>query len=92
MSCRHSLWYGNRQYLEQIQYGNLQTASQRAWEKVAEYLQRNDISTLHIILLGDAAHGACHVTCRVKSEEDVCDQIMHVSELYAEVINELSKY
>ena len=61
-------------------------------EKVAEYLQRNDISILHIILLGDAAHGACHVTCRVKSEEDVCDQIMHVSELYAEVINELSKY
>lgn len=74
---------------------NTEICKQRLKElvgKVAEYLQRNDISTLHIILLGDAAHGACHVTCRVKSEEDVCDQIMHVSELYAEVINELSKY
>ncbi len=60
--------------------------------KVIEYLELNKIDMLHIVLLGDAAHGGCHVSCRVKSEEDVCDQIMHVSEIMAEVINELSAY
>ena len=57
-----------------------------------EYLELNKIDTLSIVLLGDAAHGGCHVSCRVKSEEDVCDQIMHVSEIMAEAINEISKH
>lgn len=60
--------------------------------KVIEYLELNQIDMLHIALLGDAAHGGCHVSCRVKSEEDVCDQIMHVSEIMAEAINKLSAY
>jgi hypothetical protein len=60
--------------------------------KVIEYLELNKIDMLHIALLGDAAHGGCHVSCRVKSEEDVCDQIMHVSEIMAEAINKLSAY
>ena len=60
--------------------------------KVAEYLELNKIDMLHIALLGDAAHGGCHVSCRVKSEEDVCDQIMHVSEIMAEAINKLSAH
>lgn len=59
--------------------------------KVIEYLELNKIDMLHIALLGDAAHGGCHVSCRVKSEEDTCDQIMHVSEIMAEAINKLSK-
>ena len=58
--------------------------------KVIEYLELNNIDMLHIALLGDAAHGGCHVSCRVKSEEDVCDQIMHVSEIMAELIDKLS--
>ena len=57
-----------------------------------EYLELNKIDALSIVLLGDAAHGGCHTSCRVKSEEDVCDQIMHVSELMAEAINEISKH
>jgi hypothetical protein len=60
--------------------------------KVIEYLKLNQIDMLHIALLGDAAHGGCHVSCRVKSEEDTCDQIMHVSEIMAEAINKLSMY
>ena len=43
-------------------------------------------------MLGDACHGAIHSSCRVQSEEDVCDQIMNVSEIMAEAIGELSKY
>lgn len=60
--------------------------------KVIEYLELNKIDMLHIALLGDAAHGGCHVSCRVKSEEDTCDQIMHVSEIMAEAINKLSAH
>lgn len=57
-----------------------------------QYLELNKIDMLSIVLLGDAAHGCCHVSCRVQSEEDVCDQIMNVSEIMAEAINELSKH
>ena len=60
--------------------------------KAIKYLQRHKVKTAHVMLLGDAAHGAIHVGCRVASEEDTCDQIMHVSEIIAEAINALSAY
>ena len=56
-----------------------------------EFLELNNIGVLNIVMLGDAAHGSIHVSCRVQSEEDTCDQLMHVSEIMAEAINELSK-
>lgn len=59
-------------------------------EIVKEFLMLNKIDVLTILTLGDAAHGSIHSTCRVKSEEDTCDQLMHVAELMAEAINELS--
>lgn len=59
-------------------------------EIVKEFLILNKIDVLIILTLGDAAHGSIHSTCRVKSEEDACDQLMHVAELMAEAINELS--
>lgn len=59
---------------------------------VTQYLFDGNINTLHIVMLGDAAHGAIHTTCRVKAEEDTCDQLMHVAEILAETINELSDY
>jgi hypothetical protein len=58
--------------------------------KCIEYLQLHEITVLHILLLADAAHGAIHVGTRVASEEDTCDQLMHVSELFAEVISALA--
>lgn len=56
-----------------------------------EYIELNKIDVLHIVMLGDAAHGAIHSSCRVQSEEDVCDQLMNVSEIMAQAIGELSK-
>ena len=61
-------------------------------DKTIQYLQRHKIKTLHVMLLGDAAHGGIHTSCRVASEEDACDQLMHVSEIIANAINELSQY
>ena len=60
-------------------------------EKTIQYLRQHRVDTLHILLLGDAAHGAIHTSCRVASEEEVCDQLMQVSELIAEVVNKLSE-
>lgn len=59
-------------------------------EKTKEYLKLNRISKLHVVTLGDAAHGSIHVSCRVASEEDTCDQIMHVAEIMAQAVEELS--
>lgn len=61
-------------------------------DKAATRLARHGVKRLHIMLLGDAAHGAIHNSCRVASEEDTCDQLMQVSEIMAEAINELSSY
>ena len=61
-------------------------------DKAATRLARHSVKRLHIMLLGDAAHGAIHNSCRVASEEDTCDQLMQVSEIMAEAINELSSY
>lgn len=60
--------------------------------KVKKYLIRHNIKTVHILLLGDGAHGAIRNSCRVASEEDTCDQLMHVSEIIAESVNEISQY
>ncbi len=59
--------------------------------KTIQYLRRHEVDTLHILLLGDAAHGAIHTSCRVASEEETCEQLMQVSEIIAEVINRLSQ-
>ena len=57
---------------------------------VKKYLRQNNIKTARIILLGDHANGSIHVSTRVKSEEDTCDQIMQVSEILAQAINDIS--
>ena len=59
-------------------------------EITKEFLKLNQIDVLTILTLGDFSHGSIHTTCRVQSEEDTCDQLMHVSELMAEAINDLS--
>jgi len=58
--------------------------------KAKKHLELYKPKVLHVLLLGDAAHGAIHTGVRVASEEDTCDQLMHVTELMAEAINELA--
>ncbi|WP_206459433.1 metallophosphoesterase [Anaerovorax sp. IOR16] len=58
--------------------------------KTKKYIDFHKPKNLHIILLGDAAHGSIHTGCRVASEEDTCDQIMNVAEIIAESVNELA--
>ena len=65
---------------------------QQVIDKAKEILSLHKPKKLHVVLLGDAAHGAIHTSARVQSEELVCDQIIHVSELIAEAIYALSYY
>ena len=56
-----------------------------------EFIRLNNIDVLNVVMLGDSAHGSIHSTCRVESEEKTCEQLMHVSEIMAEALNDLSK-
>lgn len=63
----------------------------KLFKKVVAALNNRNIKTLHIVLLGDLINGAIHTGSRVASEENTCDQLMHVSEVIANFINALSK-
>lgn len=45
---------------------------------------------IHVVILGDMCHGAIHTSARVESEETVCEELMHVSEVLAMFIRELA--
>lgn len=64
----------------------------KLFDKVSAALMEHDIKTLHVVLLGDFVNGAIHTGSRVASEENTCDQLMHVSEIIANFINALSVY
>lgn len=65
---------------------------QHTTEQVASRLSLHACKKLHIVILGDVAHGAIHNSARVASEEFVCDQIMQVSEILAQSIEYLSQF
>ena len=64
----------------------------KLFSKVISAIQDHKINTLHIALLGDFVNGGIHTSCRVASEENTCEQLMHVSEIIANFINEVSAY
>lgn len=55
-------------------------------------LQDHCVERLHVLILGDMANGAIHTSSRVAAEEDVCDQLMQVSEMLAELISDLTDF
>lgn len=64
----------------------------KLYEKTSIALLEHNIKTLHVVLLGDFVNGAIHVGSRVAAEENTCDQLMHVSEILAHFINNLSSH
>lgn len=59
-------------------------------DKVIEYGTLNNISTLHVANLGDMVGGLIHVSTRVQANEDVIEQIKHVTETLAEVLSKFA--
>ena len=64
----------------------------KLFDKVSAALREHNVKILHIALLGDFVNGAIHTGCRVASEENTCEQLMHVSEILANFINAISVY
>lgn len=49
-----------------------------------------NVDKLHVLILGDLVHGLIHTQNRLSAKEDVIKQIIEVSELIAEFIDELA--
>lgn len=72
---------------------NTQIAEQRVQElcqKTIKYCERNNISTLHILNLGDLLEGEIHTTSRIESELDVIEQMKFASRLLCQLLVTLS--
>ena len=59
-------------------------------ERTIDYCLMNNVSILHIELLGDSLDGSIHTSARIESEEDVISELMIYCEVLSEMINELS--
>lgn len=71
---------------------NTQIANERLeilLKKTIYYCQIHRVETLHLGLAGDLICGAIHLQSRVSAEEDLISQVINVSELLANFINEL---
>lgn len=60
------------------------------FQKTVDKCDKLNIKTLHVANLGDMIAGNIHLPLRLNSRIDVITQIMEVSELIAEFINDLS--
>lgn len=63
---------------------------ERFVNEVKKKIRLHNLGTVHVLILGDMAHGAIHTSARVASEELVCEQLMNVSEMIAEAICEIA--
>ena len=61
-------------------------------DKVIEYCTLNNVSVLHVELLGDLPNGYIHTGTRINNEEDVISQIIDISELLSNFLHDISKY
>lgn len=55
------------------------------------FLTRNPVRKIHVVNLGDLISGRIHNTIRLESRYDVVTQALHVAEIVAEFLSELSR-
>jgi hypothetical protein len=61
-------------------------------DEVFALLEKEDVSHLSVVNLGDLIAGRIHLQLRINSRIDVITQIIEVTELLAEMLNELSHF
>jgi hypothetical protein len=61
------------------------------FSEVVRFIGQYSISTLYVVNLGDLISGRIHSQLRIENREDAISQVMHVSELLASFLYELSK-
>lgn len=72
---------------------NIEVFSRRIQDiinKVYEYSKENDIEKLYILLQGDFMSGGIHDILRIQNQEDIISQVIHTSEILADIISTLS--
>lgn len=60
-------------------------------QETMTYCVNNKVSKLHVLNIGDLISGRIHSDIRIDNQEDVITQIIEVSEIMAEFLDELSK-
>ena len=58
--------------------------------RAIQYIKKYGCEKIHLVNLGDLIAGRIHLTIRLESKYDVITQTLHVSEILAEFINDLS--
>lgn len=74
---------------------NMEVAEERLNElknKTIHYCIKHNVTKLNIELLGDLVSGLIHTGVRCQQEEDVMTQLMQISEILANLINELQQH
>lgn len=61
-------------------------------KRTLDICQQNNIHKVHVTNLGDMIAGNIHLPLRINSRIDVITQVLEVSELLAEFLNEMSAY
>lgn len=72
---------------------NAEIAKERVSKVVCKTIsacRTHGIRKMYVLLLGDMAHGCIHTGVRVASDENTSEQLIHVSEIIAEAINEIA--
>ena len=60
-------------------------------DEIKQYLSKNPVKKIHFVNLGDLIAGRIHSTLRLQSRFDVITQCLHIAEIMAEFLLELSK-
>ena len=61
-------------------------------DETIRFCEEQDVTNINVLNLADLIAGRIHLTIRLESRIDVITQIMEVSEILAEFLNELTKY
>lgn len=88
-------WHAGSYIDNQFNYYNTEVMEERAkdiFEKAIRYGIIHKVGKLYIEINGDMIQGLINVSNRVQSEEDVAEQVVHVSKLLSDLINGLVPY
>lgn len=65
---------------------------ERLLNKTIEYIQKNEVSKIYVLGLGDYLSGVIHTTVRVENRENIVNQVIKMSEYLVSFLTELSKH
>lgn len=68
------------------------TRINKVMNKTIEYIKLNKVDSIYVLGLGDYLSGIIHTTVRIENRESIIDQVIHISEILVQLLNNFSKY